>query len=148
MLWHTFLYKYNLTSHHMKLKNIYSLAFDIFGFWPTIICKNILKIFHNNDMIEDQTWYPRKKFNVIRILAFPYSDFIHKEISLEIYKFPQSNLHQKYNWQNEICNKPSRNWVFVFILCKYLGKAHLILLLNSIFCLLFLLLCSSYKNGV
>jgi hypothetical protein len=32
----------------MKLKNVIFLAFDFFEFWPT----NIVKIFHNNDMLE------------------------------------------------------------------------------------------------
>jgi hypothetical protein len=31
------------------------LTFDLFGFWPIIICKNIVKILHNNDMAEVQT---------------------------------------------------------------------------------------------
>jgi hypothetical protein len=41
------------------------------------------------------------------------------------------------------------NRVFVFVLCKYIGKAYFILLLNSKKnCFLFLFLCSShsYKN--
>jgi hypothetical protein len=40
MLWHTFFWcKYTSTSHYKKLKNVVFLAFDFFGFWPTIICK-------------------------------------------------------------------------------------------------------------
>jgi hypothetical protein len=43
---------YILTSHHMKLKNVVSLVCDFFEFWPTIICKSIMKNFHNNGMVE------------------------------------------------------------------------------------------------
>jgi hypothetical protein len=40
----------------MKQKNEVFVAFDFLGFWPIIICKNIVKIFHNNDMVEVQIW--------------------------------------------------------------------------------------------
>jgi hypothetical protein len=36
------------------------LEFDLFGFWPIIICKNIVKIIRNNDTVEVQTWTPKK----------------------------------------------------------------------------------------
>jgi hypothetical protein len=53
IFWH----KYILTLYHKKFS---FLAIDLFGFWPTIICKNIVKILHNNDMVEIQTWDPQK----------------------------------------------------------------------------------------
>jgi hypothetical protein len=34
------------------------LIFDFFGFWLTITCKSIVKIFHDNDMVKVQTWDP------------------------------------------------------------------------------------------
>jgi hypothetical protein len=40
-----FWHNYIITSHHMKFKNVSSLAFDFFGFWPTIICKKIVNFF-------------------------------------------------------------------------------------------------------
>jgi hypothetical protein len=41
--WHIyFWHKYSLTSHHIRFKNVVSLEFDLFGFWPTIICKKTL----------------------------------------------------------------------------------------------------------
>ncbi len=40
-----------ITSH--EIKNVISLTFDFFGF--TIIYKNIVKILHNNDIVEIQT---------------------------------------------------------------------------------------------
>jgi len=40
-----FWHNYIITSHHMKFKNVNFLAFDFFGFWPTIICKNIMNFF-------------------------------------------------------------------------------------------------------
>jgi hypothetical protein len=40
-----------ITSH--EIKNVIFLTFDFFGF--TIIYKNIVKNFHNNDTIEIQT---------------------------------------------------------------------------------------------
>jgi len=49
-----FLHKYTLTLHHVKLKNVVFLTFDVFGFWPIILCKNIVKILDNNDMVEIQ----------------------------------------------------------------------------------------------
>jgi hypothetical protein len=51
-----FWHKYTLTSHHIRLESVFYLKFDLFGFRPTIICKNIVKILHNNDMVEVQTW--------------------------------------------------------------------------------------------
>jgi hypothetical protein len=51
-----FWHKYIVTSHHITLKSVIFLKFDLFGFWPTIICKNIVKILHKNDMVEVQTW--------------------------------------------------------------------------------------------
>jgi hypothetical protein len=40
-----FWHKYSWPSHHIKFKNVVSLEFDLFGFWPTIICKKIVKSF-------------------------------------------------------------------------------------------------------
>jgi hypothetical protein len=42
----------------MKQEKCNSLAFEFFGFGPIIVCKIIMKIPHNNDMVEVQTWYP------------------------------------------------------------------------------------------
>jgi len=69
MLWHIFSAQIycNITSY--KINSVVSLAFDFFGFWLIIICKNILEIFHNNDMVEVQTWDPWIKYNVTIILA-------------------------------------------------------------------------------
>ncbi len=36
------------------------MAFEFFGFGPTIVCKLIVKILHNNDMAEVKKWYPWK----------------------------------------------------------------------------------------
>jgi hypothetical protein len=33
----------------------YAFTFDFFEFWPTIICRNIVKIIYNIDMVEVQT---------------------------------------------------------------------------------------------
>ncbi len=44
----------------MKQEKCNFLAFEFFGFGPTRVCKFIMKILHNNDMVEVQTWYPRK----------------------------------------------------------------------------------------
>ncbi len=55
MMWCTiFLCKYCLTSHYMKTCSFFAIW--TFGFWPTKMCKNIVKIFHNNGMVEVQTW--------------------------------------------------------------------------------------------
>jgi hypothetical protein len=59
--WIFFWHKYTLTSHHIKKITVISLEFDLFRFWPTIICKKIMKILHNNDRVEVQTWDPPKK---------------------------------------------------------------------------------------
>jgi hypothetical protein len=53
-----FFNKYLLTSRHIRLKSVVCLEFDLFGFSPTIRCENIVKILHNNDMVEVQTWDP------------------------------------------------------------------------------------------
>jgi hypothetical protein len=45
----------------MKYKSLVSLAFDFFGFRPTIIRKGIVEILHNNDKVEVQTWDPERK---------------------------------------------------------------------------------------
>jgi hypothetical protein len=59
MLWHIYFWHKNiLTSHHIRLKHVVFVEFDLFGFWPTIICKNIVKILHNNEMVEVQIWDP------------------------------------------------------------------------------------------
>jgi hypothetical protein len=61
MLWLFFWHKYILTSHHIKLKSVNFLEFDLFGFWPITIYKNIAKILYNNDMVKIQTWDLYKK---------------------------------------------------------------------------------------
>jgi len=53
----------------MKFLNVFFLAFDFFRFRPSIICKNIMKTLHNNDMVEVQTWDTKKQYNVTTILA-------------------------------------------------------------------------------
>jgi hypothetical protein len=58
-----FWHKYIPTSHHIRFKIVVSLEFDLFGFWPTIICKNIVKILHNmwpqkNSIVWQQIWPP------------------------------------------------------------------------------------------
>jgi hypothetical protein len=55
-MWCFFFNKYLLTSHHIRLKSVVCLEFDLFGFSPTIRCENIVKILHNNDVVEVQTW--------------------------------------------------------------------------------------------
>jgi hypothetical protein len=58
---------FNTTSY--EIRNVIFLTFDFFGFWPTIICKNIVKIFHNNDMLKFEYGTLKKQYNVIIILG-------------------------------------------------------------------------------
>jgi len=55
----------------MKKKNVVSLVFDFFGFELTIICKNIVKILYNNDMVEVQLWDPLKTIQCDNNLGSP-----------------------------------------------------------------------------
>jgi len=64
-------HKYTITSHHMKLKSVIFLTFDFLGFWCIIICKNIVKILHNNDMVDIQTWEPWKTIECDNSFAPP-----------------------------------------------------------------------------
>jgi len=70
-----FWHKYILTSHHIRLKSVVYFEFYLFVFWPTIICKNIVKILRNNDMVEVQTWDTLKQYNVTTILGAPIMSF-------------------------------------------------------------------------
>jgi hypothetical protein len=124
-IWHIyFWHKYKLTSYHMKFKKCIFLAFDFFGFWLTIIWKTIVKILHNNDMVEVQTWNPWKKYNVTTIpppsVLKPYaspcahvksiSSNIHPNISctqtmfcqyFEMLEDPCVHGHQATKWSNK-----------------------------------------------
>lgn len=48
-------------------------SIDFFLFWPIAICKNIMKIYFSNDMVEIQTWAPLKS-NMMQIhYSTPYN---------------------------------------------------------------------------
>jgi hypothetical protein len=90
----------NITSYEKKL--IVFLAFNLFGFWPTIICKNIVKILYNNNMVEVQTWYSWKKYNATTILAPTHVVFTHLGFTIVVFL-------------NELWCKFYFNWTFWLI---------------------------------
>ncbi len=58
MLWNFILAQicFNITSYEIKKCILFCIWF--LSVWSTIICKTFMKIFHNNNMVEVQTWNP------------------------------------------------------------------------------------------
>jgi hypothetical protein len=54
-------------SNEIEKCKIFSI--DFFMFWPIVICKNIMKMYFSNDMVEVQTWVPLKN----NMMPLPYS---------------------------------------------------------------------------
>jgi hypothetical protein len=105
---------FNITSYEIKI-------YSFFGIWPTIICKYILKIFHNNDMVEVQTWEPWKIVQCDNNLGPPIWCFHMKYImscGCEKIFCPKQNIKKTYKMivhlnQSSPTNKVTKNLLMV-----------------------------------
>jgi hypothetical protein len=79
-----FIFKYTIThffdtnifKHHIRWNfKMYIFSIDFFLFWPIAICKNIMKIYFSNDMVEFKHGHPWKVIWCKYIILHPIMRF-------------------------------------------------------------------------
>ncbi len=83
----------NITSYEIKKSSFFGIW--LFGFLPTLICKNIVKILHNNHIVEVQTWDLWKKKKCDNNLG-PLVMCFHRCIEVINIKWPLHTLFYYY----------------------------------------------------